>query len=245
MYIYADGKIPESKLPIASSPTSTFRRCDFSSFLLRAASSSMFKKEMKPSGRPLYTPVAVYAYRCVRNIMEVHFLVVCDYVVWCNYSMSSFMENIANFVPMPPELAAEDTSTLRGGSHVPPVLVIQIHIPGQHAGISMSSMLQQKKKDIPGVSLLVYFKLTMVCIYLIAAMSSDVAIKCDCLFFCRVFCDAYVHVFDVGLFATGSQKRVAEAVRGHCSGASVQRVVQVCLQGPDMAESHEGGWICL
>jgi hypothetical protein len=91
---------------------------------------------MKPSGRPLYTPVAAYA-----------------------YTMSSFMENIANFVPMPPEVASEDTSLLRGGSHVPPVLVLHLHIPNEQAG--MSSILQ-KKKDISGMSLVVYFKLTMV-----------------------------------------------------------------------------------
>lgn len=56
------GLLLESKLAHSKCPINTWRVCDFSSFEVRI-DNGIFKKEKRPSARPLYNPVCVYAYR--------------------------------------------------------------------------------------------------------------------------------------------------------------------------------------
>mmetsp|Transcript_21463 Transcript_21463/g.31127 ORF Transcript_21463/g.31127 Transcript_21463/m.31127 type:complete len:1650 (-) Transcript_21463:216-5165(-) len=128
-----NGRVSESKLPIASSPVHTWRKCDFSSFELRV-SSSLFKKELRPSGRPLYTPIAVHTYRVPQQV-----------------------DNIASHLPVPDDSSASDTSSLRGGCFIPPMLVVQLQMPDEPTSL-MHTM--QRKKDGPGRAVVMYFTLS-------------------------------------------------------------------------------------
>jgi hypothetical protein len=59
----AYGLLLESKLPQANRcPWNTWRVCDFSSFEVRI-DNGLFKKEKRPSARPLYNPLCVYGFR--------------------------------------------------------------------------------------------------------------------------------------------------------------------------------------
>ena len=78
--------------------------------------------------------------------------------------MNNFIDNIANVVPLPEEVAGQDASSLRGGSHVPPVLVVQIHVPNEQTSVlqQMQMLPMQRKREVAGVSVVVYFSLTAV-----------------------------------------------------------------------------------
>jgi hypothetical protein len=142
--------LAESKFVQSKCPLNTWRICDFSSFEVRI-DNGLFKKEKRPSARPLYNPLCVYGFRSVTSLDRCHSLSL-SHLMACRVDHQ--IPHIASVMPTPTDLLHIEEIAHKG-IFVPPVLILQIHIPSPHNVMHL-------KRDGPGICFVMYFTLSKV-----------------------------------------------------------------------------------
>jgi hypothetical protein len=147
------GLLLESKLPPQASrcPLNTWRVCDFSSFEVRV-DNGLFKKEKRPSARPLYNPLCVYGFRYLPPVLPPS----PPHPPCPPRRVDRQIPHIASLMPTLPEMihrgAVEEI--IARGIFIPPIFVLHIHIPAPH--------VMHLKRDGPGTAFVIYFSLSKV-----------------------------------------------------------------------------------